>query len=604
MRVADYAMRFIASLGVRHVFVLTGGGAMHLNDALSRCPELEFICNHHEQACAIAAEAYAKATNGLGVAMVTTGPGGTNAITGLAGAWLDSTPCLFLSGQVKRADRMFKPDGTPLGVRQRGNQEVDIVSIVRPLTKYAVTITDPSSIRYHLEKAVHLARTGRPGPVWIDFPIDVQAATVDERDLRRFDPTEIPALEDGGLAEEVSQVIERLNRAERPLLLIGNGVRLSGAEREILQLARSLDVPIAATWMAMDLIGDEHPRFVGKPGTVAARGANFAVQNCDFLLSIGARLDMPVIGWSAAQFARAAHKVMVDIDPGELGKLAGFMNAAICADAAAFVREMLRQRGAIQRRDRDDWLKKCADWKARYPIVQAEHRAPEGRVSIYQLAEIIGQEVSPEDQVVSGSSGSGIEIFLFAYRARQGQRVFHTAGLGAMGFGIPASIGACVGSGRRRTVCVDGDGGFQLNIQELATIAHLQLPIKFFILNNGGYASIRASQANFFGAASIGCSEATGVSLPDFKKVAHAYGIACAAIEDQSDLRAQVRRVLRMPGPVVCDVQVITDEVRAPRVTSVQHPDGSFVSKPLEDLWPFLDREEFLENMLVEPVSE
>jgi acetolactate synthase-1/2/3 large subunit len=604
MRVADYAMRFIAGLGVKHVFVLTGGGAMHLNDALSRCPDIEYICNHHEQACAIAAEAYSKATNHLGVAMVTTGPGGTNAITGLAGAWLDSTPCLFLSGQVKRADRMFKPDGTPLGVRQRGIQEVDIVSIVKLLTKYAVTITDPSSIRYHLEKAIHLARAGRPGPVWIDIPIDVQGATVEEADLRHFDPMEIPVRINDHLAEEVSDVIAHLNRAERPLLLIGNGIRLSGAGCEVLELARTLDVPIAATWMAMDLIGDDHPRFVGKPGTVAARGANFAVQNCDFLLSIGARLDLPVIGWSAAQFARVAHKVMVDVDPGELGKLAEFMDATICADAAVFMREILHQRGAIQLRDRGGWLKRCENWKTRYPIVQAEHRDPQGRVSIYHLSEIIGQEVTPEDQVVSGSSGSGVEIFLFAYRARRGQRVLHTAGLGAMGFGIPASIGACIGSGRKRTICVDGDGGFQLNIQELATIAHLQLPIKFFILNNGGYASIRASQVNFFGGASIGCSEATGVWLPDYRKVANAYGLPGAVIEDQSDLREQVRRVLRMPGPVVCEVKVILDEVRAPRVTSVQRPDGSFVSKPLEDLWPFLNREEFKENMMVEPVNE
>jgi acetolactate synthase I/II/III large subunit len=599
MRVADYAMRFIAGLGVKHVFVLTGGGAMHLNDALSRCPDLEYVCNHHEQACAIAAEAYSKATNHLGVAMVTTGPGGTNAITGLAGAWLDSTPCLFLSGQVKRADRMFKPDGSPLGVRQRGIQEVDIVSIVQPLTKYAVTVTDPSSIRYHLEKAVHLARTGRPGPVWIDIPIDVQAATVDETRLRRFDPVEIPPRIDSHLGKEVSGVIERLNRAERPLLLIGNGIRLSGAEGEVLDLVCALDIPVAATWVAMDLIGDDHPRFVGKPGTVAARGANFAVQNCDFLLSIGARLDLPVIGWSAAQFARGAHKVMVDVDPGELAKLAEFMDASICADAGAFMREILRQRAAIKPRDRGAWLAKCADWKARYPIVQAEHRVLEGRVSIYHLAEIIGEEAAPEDQVVSGNSGSAIEIFLLAYQARRGQRVFHAAGLGAMGFAIPAGIGVCVASAQKRTICVDGDGGFQLNIQELATVAHHRLPIKFFVLNNNGYASIRASQANFFGEASIGCSEATGVRLPDFKKVAHAYGLACAEIEDQRDLREQVRRVLRMPGPVVCDVKVIPDEVRAPRVTSVQRPDGSFVSKPLEDLWPFLDREEFEQNMIV-----
>jgi acetolactate synthase-1/2/3 large subunit len=599
MRVADYAMRFIAGMGVRHVFVLTGGGAMHLNDALSRCRELEYICNHHEQACAIAAEAYSKVTNSFGVAMVTTGPGGTNAITGLAGAWLDSTPCLFLSGQVKRADRMFTPDGTPLGVRQRGIQEVDIVSIVQSLTKYAVTVTDPRSIRYHLEKAIYLARTGRPGPVWIDIPIDVQAAIVEEADLRGFDPTEIPLRKSGQLAEEVSEVIARLNRAERPLLLIGNGIRLSGAGNEVPELARALDVPVAATWMAMDLIGDDHPRFVGKPGTVAARGANFAVQNCDFLLSIGARLDLPVIGWSAAEFARAAHKVMVDIDRAELDKLAEVMNATICADAAVFMRELLRQRDSIRPRDRGEWLAKCQDWKTRYPIVQAEHRAAQGRVSIYHLAEIIGEEVAPEDQMVSGNSGSAIEIFLLAYRARLGQRLFHTAALGAMGFAIPASIGVCVGSGRKRTICVDGDGGFQLNIQELATIAHLQLPIKFFVLNNGGYASIRASQASFFGEASIGCSEATGVSLPDFQKVARAYGLPSAVIEDQSDLREQVRRVLRMPGPAVCDVKVIPDEVRAPRVTSVQRPDGSFVSKSLEDLWPFLDREEFERNMIV-----
>ncbi len=603
MRVADYAMRFIADLGVRHVFLLTGGGAMHLNDALARCPDLEYVCNHHEQACAIAAEAYSKATNNLGVAMVTSGPGGTNAITGLAGAWLDSTPCLFLSGQVKRADRMYKSDGTPLGVRQRGVQELDTVSVVRPLTKYAVTVTDPSSIRYHLEKAIHLARAGRSGPVWIDIPLDVQAASVEASALICFDPSEIPSPTNDHLREQVSEVIEHLNRAERPVLLIGNGVRLSGADTAALELVRALDIPVAATWMAMDLIGDDNPRFVGKPGTVAARGANFAIQNCDFLLSIGARLDLPVTGWSTAQFARAAHKVMVDVDPAELAKLADCMDATLCADASAFIREFLDQRSMIVPRDRSLWLRRCEDWKTRYPIVQPEHRAPNGRVSVYHLAEVIGEEVAPEDQLVSGNSGSAIEIFLLAYRVRYGQRVFHTAGLGAMGFAIPSSIGVCIGRGRKRTVCVDGDGGFQLNIQELATISRLRLPIKFFILNNDGYASIRASQASFFGRPSIGCSEATGVYLPDFRKVAQAYDLDCAAIEDQRDLRSQVRDVLRMPGPVVCDVKVIPDETRAPRVTSFQCPDGSFVSKPLEDLWPFLPREEFLSNMVVTPLE-
>lgn len=602
MRVADYAMRFLAGLGVRHIFVLTGGGAMHLNDALSHCPEIEYICNHHEQACAIAAEAYAKATNHLGVAMVTTGPGGTNAITGLAGAWLDSTPVLFLSGQVKRADRMFKPDGTPLGVRQRGIQEVDIVSIVQPLTKYAVTITDPSAIRYHLEKAVYLARTGRPGPVWIDIPIDVQGATVEEADLRRFDPTEVPPRVDSHLAEKVREVIERLNRAERPLIVAGNGVRLAGAQGEFTELVSRLNVPVETTWLALDLISEEHSLFVGRPGTVAPRGANFALQNSDFLLVIGARMDITVIGYSPENLARAAHKVMVDIDPAEIAKFDEIMDAGICADAGDFLREMLIQAAAVKPKDRKDWLCRCSTWKERYPAMLPEHRSP-GPVSIYHLAEIIS-ELVPEDQyIVSGSSGSGIEIFLLAYKLKQGRKVFHTTALGGMGFAIPSTIGVSIAGGRRHTICVDGDGGFQLNIQELATIAKHNLPIKFFVLNNNGYASIRASQAAFFGAASIGCDESTGMHLPDFRKVASAYGLKTATISEQSDLRNDVARILQMDGPVVCDVRVIADEVRGPRVSSVQRPDGSFVSKPLEDLWPFLSREEFLGNMIVPPLE-
>jgi acetolactate synthase I/II/III large subunit len=605
LRLADYVMQFVAGQGVKHVFLVVGGGAMHLNDALARCPDLQYVCNHHEQASAIAAEAYAKATNNLGVCMVTTGPGGTNAITGLAGAWFDSTPCLFLSGQVKRADRMFKPDGTPLGVRQRGIQEIDIVSVVRPLTKYATTILDPSSIRYHLEKAVHLARSGRPGPVWIDIPIDVQASPIDEMSLAAFDSAELsPTVPSQDLGQQVREIIERFNASERPLLMIGNGVRLAHAEKELHQLLDALGVPVASTWVAMDLIGSDHPLYVSRPGTLAPRAANFALQNCDFLLSIGARLDLPVVGWSASEFARGAHKVMVDIDPAELGKLSQFMNTMVCADAGDFIRGLLHQKSSIAPRDRSCWLRKCNDWKQRYPLIQPQHRADSGPVSIYHLAEVISQEVAPEDQLVSGSSGSGIEIFLFAYPSRKGQRVFHTAGLGAMGFGVPASIGVSLATGKQRTVCVDGDGGFQFNVQELATIAEHNLPLKFFVLNNDGYASIRASQTNFFGQPNIGCGEKTGLRLPDFREVARAYGLKSASIEDQAELRQQVRQVLQTPGPVVCDVKVIADELRAPRVTSVQRPDGSFVSKPLEDLWPFLDRDEFARNMVVSMVAE
>jgi acetolactate synthase-1/2/3 large subunit len=605
IKLSDYVVRFVANLGVKHVFLVTGGGAMHLNASLAQCRDLEAVCNSHEQASAMAAENYAKVTNQLGVAMVTTGPGGTNAITGLAGAWLDSTPVLVLSGQVKRPDRMFHPDGTPLGVRQLGVQEVDIVSIVQPITKYAVTVLEPASIRYHLEKAVWLAGHGRPGPVWIDIPLDVQATPIDESCLAGFDPMEAGALpDDSELKARVRETIEALNRAQRPLLFVGNGVRLAHAEEDFRRLHARLQIPVEATWCAADIVSTEDPLFVGRPGSLAPRGANFALQNCDFLLSIGARLDFAITGYSPEKLARAAHKVMVDIDPAEIQKLAPFIDTPVVADAGAFIREMLRQSDAVENKDRSYWTRRCTDWKTRYPVVTEEHRRPEGRVSIYHLAEVIGQETAPEDLMISGNAGSGIEIFLFACPTRTGQRIYHMAGLGAMGCGLPMSIGVCLAGGRRRSVCVDGDGGFQFNIQELATVRQLDLPIKFFILNNDGYASIRASQTAFFGSPQIGCDVRTGLMIPPLAKLGEAYGIPSVRIATQKGLREQVRTVLDMPGPVLCDVEVIPDEPRVPRLSSVQRPDGSLVSRPLEDLFPFLDRDEFYANMIVPPLEE
>jgi acetolactate synthase I/II/III large subunit len=605
MKLSDYVVRFIADLGVRHVFLVPGGGAMHLNDSLSRCPEIEFICNSHEQASAICAENYGKATNHLGVGMVTTGPGVTNAMTGLAGAWLDSTPCLFISGQVKRPDRMFRPDGTPLGVRQLGAQEIDAVSIVKSITKYAVTIVDPKTIRYHLEKAVFLARSGRPGPVWVDIPLDVQATPIDEQGLPAFDSSEVPAPYDATvLPERVSEVIDRLNRSTRPLLLAGNGVRLARAHVMFHEVLDALQIPTELTWCAGDLLSDDDPLFVGRPGGIAPRGANFALQNCDFLMILGARMDFALTGYAPERLARAAHRVMVDIDPAEIAKLGAVIHTPVCADAGAFFEELLRQRDSIRQADGACWRRRCQEWKERFPVVQPEHRAPQGRVSAFYLTEILSEEVRPDDCLVCGSSGNGIEAFLLAYRTRAGQRIFHTAGLGAMGCAVPASIGVCLASGRRHTICVDGDGGFQFNIQELETIARLKMPITFFVLNNNGYASIRASQKNYFGAATIGCDASTGLTLPDLRRVAEAYGLRSALIADQADLRSQLRRVLSEPGPLVCEVLAVPDEIRAPRLSTVQRPDGSLVSKPLEDLWPFLDREEFASNMLIEPLRD
>jgi len=605
MKVSDYIFKFVADQGVKHVFVVVGGGAMHLNEALAREKRIEFICNSHEQASAICAENYAKANDNLGCALVTTGPGGTNAITGLAGAWLDSTPVLFISGQVKRADRMFHPDGSPIGVRQLGPQEVDIISLVKPLTKYAATVLDPQDIRYHLEKAVHLARTGRPGPVWLDMPLDVQSAPLEVDSMRAFDPGEAagPKLE-SDLKPFVSEVIEKFNQAERPLLMIGNGVRLSRAVPELREMMQLLQIPTAATWVASDLVSSDDPLFAGRPGSLAARGANFAIQNCDFLLILGARMDNPLTGFAPKNLARAAWKAMVDVDAAEIAKLDGALNSKTLADAGAFLRELLAQKAKVKPRDQSAWRARVADWQHRYPLITEEHRKPDSLVSIFHLAEVLSQEVTPDDCVVSGSSGSGIEIFIFSYPTRAGQRVYHTAGLGSMGFGLPASIAVSLAKDRRRTICVDGDGGFQFNIKELETVARLNLPLKFFVLNNDGYASIRASQLAWFGNTFMGGDRSTGLTVPDLSRIAASYGISSYIIENQKDLRADIRKVLEMPGPVVVDVRVIKEEVRGPRLQSMQLPDGRFVSKPLEDLWPYLARDEFYANMIIPPLPE
>ncbi len=597
MKLSDYVIQFIEAQGVRHVFMVPGGGAMHLNDSLGQSKSITWVSNLHEQASAMAAETYAKATGNLGVALFTTGPGGTNAITGVAGAWLDSTPCLFISGQVKRPDLKGKT-----GVRQMGVQEVDIVSAVKAMTKYAVLVTDPQSIRYHLEKAANLARSGRPGPVWIDIPLDVQAATVDETRLRGYRASRkihAPA----SLPENAAKIIDMLRGSERPIILAGNGVRLAGAQDAFRSLTRVLKIPVLLTWLAIDLFAYDEENLVGKPGTVAPRGVNFALQNADFLLVIGARLDFTITGYAPERLARAAKKVMVDIDPAEIAKLAQYLDLSICCNAKDFILELSEAAKDAPQPPRLAWHQRCAEWKRRYPVLLPEHASNEGPVSTYFLADCLSELLPNDAPIVSGSSGAGIEIFQHALRLKRGQRLYHTTALGAMGYGLPAAIGACLGSGSRETVLVDGDGGFQLNIQELATIQRLQLPIKIFILNNDGYSSIRTSQERWFGR-QTGADPRSGLTLPDIVRVAEAYGVRAVRIENQTDLRLQLRRVLDIPGPVICDVISRPDEARIPSLSSAQRPDGSLYSKPLEDLWPFLSREEFAENMIIAPLEE
>jgi acetolactate synthase-1/2/3 large subunit len=401
----------------------------------------------------------------------------------------------------------------------------------------------------------------------------------------------------------IDNVVEYLTSAKRPILLVGNGVRLARAEAELHELVALLGIPTLATWLAVDLFAYDDPNYMGKPGTVAARGANFALQNCDFLLAIGARLDFTITGYAPERLARGARKVMVDIDPAELAKLAPHVDLPICSDAGAFLRALLARRNALGSVGSRTWVERCRDWKTRYPVVLPEHRTAERLVSGYYFGEVLSSEMDEGEIIVSGSSGAGIEIFQHVLTLKAGQRLLHTTALGAMGYALPAAIGACLAADGHRTICVDGDGGFQMNIQELETVRRLNLPIKFFVLSNGGYSSIRTSQERWFGRLS-GADDTSGLTLPDIGKVAAAYGLNTARITDQHRLALQIRAVLDTPGPVVCEVVCQPDEARTPSLASGQRADGTLFSKPIEDLWPFLPRDEFFANMIVEPVAE
>ncbi len=595
MRVADYIMDALAKHGVRHVFFVPGGGAMHLNDALGAHPGLEAVCNLHEQASAVAADAYAKITGGLGACLVTTGPGSTNAITGVAGAWLDSTPVVYISGQVKRAD--LKRDS---GVRILGVQEIGIVEIVRSITKYAVTVEDPDSIRYHLEKAIHLATTGRRGPVWLDIPLDVQPAKIDPEALAGFTA---PAVEsDRTLPEKVAALLRVLSASKRPVVIAGMGIRMAGAADGFSRIAEKLGAPVLLTWLGQDLLPYDHALCFDRPGSLAPRGANFTLQNSDALLTIGARLDMAMTAYNHSRFAAHARKAMVDIDPAEIAKMKCPIELSIVADAAAFLAELERQLSGWARPDWSAWLARCRDWKERYPIVTSAHRAGGGKLSMYQFSEVLSDALAPGDVIAGGSSGFAVEIFLLCLRTKTGQRQIHARGTGAMGIGAPYALGAAIASGRR-TVCVDGDGGFQMNSQELAVVAARKLPVKFFIVDNFGYASIRTSQRGYFGRL-VGADPSSGLALPNLEKLAAAYGLPYSRVDGATGLTSAVRRVLDAPGPAVCEVGVQPDEERVPRASSYQKPDGSMASKPIEDLYPFLERDEFRRNMIVPIMDE
>jgi acetolactate synthase I/II/III large subunit len=586
MKVSDFVIEFIADQGVRHVFMLPGGGAMHLNDSLGRSERVEFICNLHEQASCIAAEAYGQ-YSGLGVAMVTSGPGGTNAITGVAGAWLESTPLLVISGQVKRADLVGAR-----GVRQIGFQEIDIISLVKAITKYAVTVDDPRKIRVCLEEAIWHATNGRKGPVWIDIPLDVQAADIAPSDLIGF-VNPLPIADKGSETRDAAKrTAELLLSAQRPVVLAGNGIRHAGAIDIFLEWAETMGIPILTTWKALDFLPETHPLYVGRPGAVGQRAANFAQQTSDLFISIGARLDYGQTAYNHAHFAPRAKKVIVDIDPQEISKLEMQIEVPLAADAGAFIKELGQFTAGRKFPDWSVWRHRCATWRSKYPVVQDSYRSLVSGVNAYVLVHEIGRLLREGDILVPGSSGACSEVTAQAVPVSKGIRFINTHGLGAMGFGVPAALGACVASGGMRTICIDGDGGFPMNSQELATVARLNLAIKVFVLNNAGYGSIRATQSNYFNSRFVACGVDSGLTLPNIEKTAESCGIKYWKIRSHLEIEKSIERILESPGPAVCEVQM-AEQSTQPKVVSLQQKDGRMHTLPMEDLWPFLDRATF-----------
>jgi len=600
-RVADWLMRHVADEGIKHVFVLPGGGAMHLNDALACQARLTSIPCQHEQACGIAAEAYGRTgqvgSPNFGVVMVTTGPGATNAITPVAGAWIDSIPLLVISGQAKRADLMGGRN-----LRQTGVQEVDIISVVKPLTKFAAMVNAPEQVRVLFEQALYEMRSGRPGPVWLDIPLDVQAAHVDASKLAPWVPpqTEAPEADNTGM----QQVAQLLRKAKRPLLLAGHGVRLAGGAQVLQDLVEHLQLPCVFTWNALDLLPFDHSLNVGRPGVVATRAANFAVQNADLLLCVGARLDPVVTGYNRRNFGRSAHKIVVDIDPNELTDKSDMPGGLfINSDARFFLSQLnqvMRDQGPLAL---DPWRHRCLHWKQAYSLHCATDFPQNGPISHAHFVEAISDALPINSLIATGSSGLAIEFLYAGFRNKPGQRMFLTSGLGAMGYGLPAAIGASLGASSQAcgapVIGIESDGSLQLNLQELATLATNQLPVCLFIMNNEGYASIRNTQRNYFSGRYLGSDSESGLSMPPLSELSHAYGIAYADIQDALDLRGQIHRALTLPRPCLINVLLIKDEALQPKCAAIPQPGGGMLSMPLEDMSPLLSLEELQREMLV-----
>lgn len=595
VKVSDYIADFLVDNGIDTMFMITGGGAMHLDDSFGHKKELHCVFNHNEQGCSIAAEAYTRLTNKLSAVCVTSGPGGTNALTGVLGAWLDSIPMFVISGQVKRETTTWNTD---VPVRQIGDQEYQIVKSVEPMTKYAYMVVEANEIAYHLEKALYLCKNGRGGPVWLDIPLDIQAAIVETDDLIHFNMEEcigeLPPRVDDKLVEEI---VEKIKSAKRPIILAGTGIRLGDARQEFLQVIDKLQIPVVTAWNAHDVLWDTHPLYVGRPGTVGTRGGNFALENADLVLTLGCRLNIRQISYNYKDWAKNAYRIVVDIDKHELDKPTIFPDMKVHADVKDFLQVMLKIPYTVEKSRHIEWLEFCKRINEKYPAVLPEYFEKEKPINPYVFMKKLFDNLDEDETVVTGN-GSACVISFQTAQIKKSTRLFTNSGCASMGYGLPAALGACIARNGKRVICLDGDGSLMMNLQEMQTVRYNNCNLKLFVLNNNGYHSIRQTQNNLFKNGLVGVCDGNGVSFPPFNKVADTFGFRYFKMDTLDCIETVLAEALEAEGPVLCEVILDDSQNFEPKLSSKVLPDGKIVSPPIDDMFPFLDRKEYEANKI------